>query len=343
MVDAAATNAPGTGGASIFRQVCDAFGLGSPVSLRERPANSTNATWDLETADGRFLVKQFRYPPDDEIWLRAIEEASEFEWQAHSHAIVPMPIPVRSVSGRMVEVVDGAQGGSALTRVHQWSSGVQADLAPQTTLVDAGAQLATVQEFGGSYRTASEGSLWWWSWDPRCWVDALRVEGYLDRSEASRASSVLEEAERCIFLAERQATRWTMCHFDHKPANVLVHDGALTLVDWDEAAMCPPGMEAAEAAILWASTTEGIDRRRLVAFLEGYRSVGGALDTVSVDDLGKWLASKVGWFDYVARRALGVLPASRHEAIESVAAARATLEKLSVGVGHLGRWVRWMS
>ena len=333
----------GRGGDAVVDRICAAFGLGPPTYMREGAPTSTNTTWKVEAGGSSFLVKQFQYPPDDETWLRTIGEAAEFEWHVHLSEIVPMPVPVRSTLGHLVEVVDHPDGRSVLTRVHRWCEGIPADRYRQVSLAGAGALLAAVQQCGGDYQTSSEGSLRWWRWDPLRWLEALRVEGYLDRSEAAMGRGALVEAERLLALAKERASHWRMCHFDHKPANVLVHDGAMTLVDWDEAAMCPPGMEAAEAAILWASTPEGVDRGRLESFLDGYRSAGGALRPVSIDDLAKWLASKVGWFDYTAQRSLGALPGSPADVTESITAARDTLGELSAGMGQLERWVRWMT
>lgn len=58
--------------------------------------------------------------------------------------------------------------------------------------------------------------------------------------------------------------------------------------------------------------------------------------------MGKWVASKTGWFDYTARRALQVLPCSGREADRALTLARSALQDLSDGLGTADQWVRWM-
>ncbi len=328
---------------AFIRRIAAAFALGEPTDWQALPDVSTNLRWDVWTPSGRYVVKQLRYPPTDDIWRRAVERAAEFELRAHRAGFVAMAPPRHSVEGHLIELTTGVDGPAALIRVHEWMAGEPVSpLAPLATVAAAGQQLASVQNFGAVDHAGQAGSLRWWSWEPDRWLTALADAAMIDPRVAADGRRALAEAASLIDLSERCAKTWRMCHFDHKPDNVLLTTRGLVLLDWDEAAMCPPRCEAAEAALLWAATGEEIDRQRLDAFLEGFRTAGGNLDEPTVADMGKWVASKTGWFDYTARRALQVLPCSGREADRALTLARSALQELSDGLGAADQWVRWM-
>ena len=329
---------------AFFCAVADVFGLGEPIRWRALPDTSTNLTWRLQTEEGRHVVKQFRYPTSDELWRESLVEAARFECDAHDGGVVGMALPCRSVHDNVIEQLTGTYGRPALVRVHSWVDGTGVPPEPSpATIADAGRQLAAVQSFASLRPSQRSGSLLWWDWDPERWLAALANQRTIAPNEVVEGLSVLAAALELIHDAERSAATWTMCHYDHKPDNVLCTPRGLVLLDWDEAAMCPPRCEVVESALLWATTSAGVDRGRLDAFLSGFSSAGSGLDGPAETDMGKWLASKVGWFDYSARRALRVLPCTDSEAEISLDQARTALMDLTRGLDHIGLWIGWMA
>ncbi len=60
---------------AFIRRIAAAFALGEPTDWQALPDVSTNLRWDVWTPSGRYVVKQLRYPPTDDIWRRAVERA----------------------------------------------------------------------------------------------------------------------------------------------------------------------------------------------------------------------------------------------------------------------------
>jgi Ser/Thr protein kinase RdoA (MazF antagonist) len=329
---------------SFLHEVADVFALGTPVAWRALPDRSTNLTWHLRTTEGRHLIKQFRYPASDTFWRESLVEATRFESAAHDVGVVGMALPCRSVDDNVIEQLTGTYGRPALVRVHEWVDGTPVPLEPPpVTIAAAGRQLAAVQDFATRYSRQSTGSLLWWDWEPERWLAALADQRAIGPTEVSEGRTALAEALELVHAAEQSAINWTMCHYDHKPNNVHCTPDGLVLLDWDEAAMCPPRCEVVEAALLWATTSDGVDRRRLDAFLNGFSCGRRGLDDPTESDMGKWLASKVGWFDYSARRALRELPCTDWEADISLDHARTTLTDLAQGLDHISSWIGWMA
>lgn len=321
-----------------------AFDIGTSASAKALGGASANRTWRIDARRETFFLKEFRYPPTDVRWVDSLRAAVEFEAAIWRSGAIDMPEPVAGTSGEFLETVTGSHGVDALVRLHRWTPG-QSSLpqAAVTMARAAGAQLGAVQSIGADHRRARSGSLLWWNWEPRETLARFGAGGFLTAVELARYASVIDEA---IALAEvgQRTDCWTFCHRDHKPDNVLLHDDRLILTDWDEAALCPPRYEVTEAALLWSGWDGRIaSRERMVAFLDGYRSGGAAIDRPEPLDFAKWAAERVGWFNYLALRALGLVSSSDAEAGEARKGAIATLRETAAGLPQLERWAAWMT
>ena len=81
----------------------------------------------------------------------------------------------------------------------------------------------------------------------------------------------------------------------------------------------------------------------MVAFLDGYRSVGAEIDRPEPVDFAKWAAERVGWFNYLALRTLGLVSSPDTETDEALKGAIATLRETAAGLPQLERWAAWMA
>ena len=321
-----------------------AFDIDSAATATSLGRASANRTWRIQTGRDSFFLKEFRYSPSDLRWVESLRAAVAFEIVIWRGGTIDMPAPVAGTSGELLETVAGSRGDDALVRLHRWTPGQSSHAQPAVSSIRAaGAQLGTVQAIGAEHSSARSGSLMWWNWDPRAALASFGEAGFLTAAEVARYASIVDEA---IDLAEvgQLTESWTFCHSDHKPDNVLLHDDRLILTDWDEAALCPPRYEAAEAALMWSGWDGRLaNRERMVAFLEGYRSTGAAFDRPEPLDFAKWAAERVGWFNYLALRTLGRMSGSDDEVAEALTNAIATLRETEAGLTQLERWAAWMS
>lgn len=321
--------------------VCQLFGLAnsSDCEVSSLPG-AANRLWRFAWPVSSFVVKEFRYTVRDEPWARAIRRAADFEFQAWQAGVVPMPEPVRTVRAELVPQVTGSRGRPTLVRVHRWSPGermtwpIDAAVAAQ-----AGSQLADLQRWGARYARRDRASLWWWRWQPLDVLERLRRSGLFDDETVRAGRRLVTLAEQLVKAGEGTDDAWTFCHFDYKPDNVLRCGVSTVVLDWDAADFCQARIEAVESALRWAGIERGPTSDDLfVAFVEGYRGAGGGLTQLEPTDFAKYAASIVGWFDYLARRALHEFDDTDAEAGLAAAEARAALTALDTMFAELDRW-----
>ena len=60
-------------------------------------------------------------------------------------------------------------------------------------------------------------------------------------------------------------------------------------------------------------------------------------------DFAKWAAERVGWFNYLALRTLGLVSSPDTETDEALKGAIATLRETAAGLPQLERWAAWMA
>lgn len=298
----------------LLRSVAQAYRLGRVSSWRAASLAATaNHVIRLCTTEGAFAVKVFQYTVTDDRWLTALHRAGEFELSVWESAHLQMPEPVRNDRGEIFDTVP-SRAGRTLVRVHRWLDGSPLAL-PQSKAdaAAAGALLHRIQRLGALEGEAHSGALRWWRWDPHSVLDRLMAEGAVTPEVRDSGRETLTDAWELIRGAEHCAGSWWLSHYDFKPANCLLASNALSVLDWDEAAMCPPRQEAVESALLWAGYEEGECRREtFVAFLDGYQAAGGPLlGGLERSDFGKFIASAVGWFDYLGRCRVDGFPEAR--------------------------------
>jgi hypothetical protein len=144
-----------------------------------------------------------------------------------------------------------------------------------------------------------------------------------------------------VAAAEELEGEWVYSHCDHKPENALDVGSTPAVLDWDECGHCHPRLEAVEAALRWAGAPAP-DRAAFAAFLDGYAGSGGAIDSLSPRDFGKWTAGLLGWFSFQGRRALGEWPLDTPDE-RDVAATMAgdAVRELAGSLSALTTWAGW--
>lgn len=325
-------------------RICLLFNLGDPRSAVMNPlSGNANRLWRLATNEGTFVVKEFRYTIEDIRWVAAICKAAEFEFEVWRTGIVPMPQPLRGKDGAIVSVIIGSRGQQVAVRLHPWLDGVPI-LKPVSvqTAVSAGALLSDIHGIGQSFANSNQQTLRWWRWDPEGSLLRLQKLGLFDAKTTKAARAALLEAERLITDGEATPGIWVFSHYDHKPENTLFTGEVLTVLDWDESALCHPRLEAVESALRWAGIAEGKPHAdTFAAFIEGYRSRGVQLGKLNPSDFAKLVASTVGWFEYLVRRALREFDDNETEAMAAAQSAVAVIESLGPMLTEVHRWSLW--
>ncbi len=333
-------------GVAFAERVSAAFDLGPVLNIRVvGPPGTANRVWRLDATQGAFAVKEFRYTTTDTRWVSAIRRACEFEYTVWRAGRLQLAEPVFDAHGAMLQLLRGPCETEIVVRVHRWLDGTRLS-QPVTAQVAAaaGSILAEIQQIGADFDSAAGGSLRWWRWDPLGVVARLQHAGWLDTGVASSCVSALVATLKLLEAGEKTPGPWIFCHYDHKPDNCLrTTTRDVVLLDWDGSARCHPRLEAVESALLWAGMDKGAPNPDLFhAFVEGYRVGCGSIGRLQPSDFAKWIASGVGWFDYLGRRALGEFGDDDEQADAAASAAVAALLDLGSRLDDISVWTGWV-
>ena len=253
----------------------DAFGLGpasGPMVHVER--GWTGDTWDLTTADGRWVVTSLA----DFVVAEHIEtEATLVERSIAAGVLAPEP--VRTTAGPFVLPVDGtnwrvhrwvrlgpplpqppalddaAEGGRILARIHGL------ELAPPAPVVPWLTQRWPEEQWRVLADAARD--------DGRVWADAFTqaIPGFVELAEA--VTDDRDPNERAILTKA-----W------HAPAAVRsAGEGRLLAIGWEHASAVPKDWDLGASLMAWAETDEAdydLDVAR--SFLDGYCSLADEVE-----------------------------------------------------------------
>lgn len=208
-----------------------------------------NELFDLTGPDGRWLLKQYRWPwPSEPPTDRAGVELSVTKWAAATGLPVGRILAAeRSLA--LIEVVDGAPLGDSTA----WRT---ADLAP----LGAGLRRWHCASPPSDVLAAVADRPTWDAW-MRTARD--RVLSIIDDRRAARKVAALFEG-----LADARPGSLAIIHHDLHPWNVLSGgDGTIRVIDWEMARRGDPHWDLATFCVLWR---DPIDPSPLSGFLRGY-------------------------------------------------------------------------
>lgn len=278
------------------------------------PATSGNINQiaRLITDRGAFAVKVMNPDPALTGFVDSTERAFRFESAAFD-AGVAAPRPIPTTDGRCLAAIPTGGAPDALVRVHEWVDGValQQAVHPPATATHVGAIIARIH----ALRIAPDDGQHEWLRD----FGVAHWEALTERIERSHFDwawqyramlSDVAAIEALVSAARTDAAPAVMSHRDADAKNVMrTPEGALLLVDWDQAGPVAPQQEAASLALRWGGVVLGEPSPAVVhAFLDGYRAAGGHLDVFRPADCAGFLNAMLGWYELNARRALGESP-----------------------------------
>ncbi|GGD58943.1 membrane protein [Paenibacillus nasutitermitis] len=107
--------------------------------------------------------------------------------------------------------------------------------------------------------------------------------------------------------AEILTSETVISHRDLDPKNVLWCRDNPILIDWEAAGLINPMQDLLETAIYWSENETGsMDKKRFLAFIDGYKKLYGTLQANWRLVLESGFSGKLGWLDYNLKRSLGM-------------------------------------
>lgn len=239
--------------------VSDAFGLGHAHSLSGPLARGElGEIRRLETQWGAWAIKQSLEPGNHP----ELETSTAYHRQCWESG-VPSPEPVRAVSGSLVTEVSGQ-----FLRAYTWVDLEDPDAGVDPAAV--GELLAMVhrvhREPAGSVHEWFEAPI-----GPQEWTRVLTASRAVGAPYVDRLAELLPRIIEVESILVPMAAVQT-CHLDLWSDNVLRRpDGALCVIDFDNAGPADPGREVAMVVFEFGQGDN--DRRR--ALYDAYRAAGG--------------------------------------------------------------------
>ena len=314
----------------LLGRVSRVFGLGE-LDSADSLSGASNLVWSIRTEVGRFVVKELPIEHRDRLLV-----AVDFERAVFESGTFAMPEPCPTTNGHFVPAVMGSRGRLVNVRVHRHIDGYTPSRPVEVgTVRRAGSLMAALHTIKvRDDRSEPNGVRIWRAPDQYLFVSF--VDRWSDaEAVAAEAWETLRHAERLVgeWAARRPAVQ--LAHCDHKPENSLVDASNLWVLDWDEASVCDPRVEAVEAALRSSWTIQGPDPERVAVFVDGYRSTGLPFPPLTDLDWAKWVAGISGWFEFQARSSLGgwatVAPTGRgvaDAALDTIGHLAETLDRL---------------
>ncbi len=316
---------------ALARAVAERYDLGEVVGAMRSVArpDESGRRWTLETDRGRWSVRTM------DTWWPIVDAETEVALQqAAAAAGVPLPAPVRSRTGGIVESI-----GGHTWRVHERLHAGPSLSAPAGSRVtrQVGGILAVLHGLALPVDRISP-----WHHVRLSDVDWPDLAATATAQGAGWAPALHEAVPTLTALAGIGAgaappPEPVLTHNTLGPGNTrLGRDGRLIVVGWDHAGGQPPAWELANALMDWTVTPGGaVNLAGARALLDGYRARAGALPPLG---LAMFRGAVTSLANYVTGQVHGALAAhgdDRRYADRSVhhllthLPTRATLEQLA--------------
>ncbi|SDK88618.1 phosphotransferase [Streptomyces indicus] len=315
-------------------EVAEAFGLGEPLRTHALRGGSSSGAWRLDTQDGAWLVKV--QPPAGDWWARSARRAYELESAAQASAL-PLPRPLLPPDPAIGFWHDA---GPYYARVSAYVPGRTARLGDPGLAEWLGGTLAAVAALDLPADLADDESAplhppadW------RAWAAEARGSEVADA--AQELLPAVAEATGLVRAAEAGAPAARLGHRDTGLANILVHQGSFTLIDWDAAGPVIPWWDAVHTALRCAGgldapgTTDAAAVRQTLA---AYRAAGGPVGAADETAFAGLLRSTLAFTAYTLWLALGHRGGDAEFRAQGARRFRASADSLHRALGSLPEW-----
>jgi Ser/Thr protein kinase RdoA (MazF antagonist) len=244
-------------------------------------AVSENATFLVTAGDATRMVVRLARPGYAES---AAHVSSELLWieALVTDGVIRTPRPVRTVDGTLLASLRDGQGGRWTAVAFEHVAGTMLE-----DQLDAGGDaVAPLAEIGRltarlhahARRWRSPDGFLRFSWDTADMVGPAARWGHWTRAPlAPGQQSVLQEAEDAalrtlaVLGVDRSPRHFGLIHADLRPSNVMVNDGGLTVIDFDDCGYGYYLYDFAAALTFYEHRPQAA--AMATAWLEGYQSV----------------------------------------------------------------------
>lgn len=284
------------------------FDLGTPAGRLSRVSGGFHhRMWRLDTAGGRYAIKQFAEDIDiADAATRTRLNATEVTAREFADRGIPA-LASLSRKGEHLQVLDGV--GYLVFPWTDWKARGRNDIEPYHAQTVAG---ILAKMHSADIRVEGLGELSTWP------LTAGRLNQLLELARhrnVREAVYILERKDDILALADRQpaarsvlSQQRTISHGDLDHKNVLWSDGGEPLlIDWESARPVNPTCELLTEALDWSGITAHFDHRPFEHFLSVYTEAGGVIvgDHIPAA-FDAILAAWVNWMLYNVGRAAGI-------------------------------------
>lgn len=305
-------------GAAVVEHVVRGFGLAAGAGearLEVVRRGAVGRIWRLELPRRTYALKELFRPTEEQAARREAAITAHF-----ARAGVLVPDSVAAADGRFVVELPQDLGGGWL-RLYRWVAGPPADPRHPGTPQRLGELLARLHRHAPAavddgdrwYETVPEPDTWKALADragPAPWAAALRERTAL----LHELAGIVTEGPRAGLLA---------CHRDLHPGNVLVEDGQLVPLDWDDAGPAHPDRELGIVLLRW----HGDDVEAAARTVRAYERAQGPGRLRDQTVFSMAVACDLNFLAWQADRALDPALAEEHRAhaVEELQETLATL------------------
>jgi Ser/Thr protein kinase RdoA (MazF antagonist) len=286
--------------------VCAIFDLGCPDEARLTliGRGAVGRVWRLDAMGSSYAVKEF-------FWeVTAAKVSREVAFCAAAIAAgVAAPRPLPGAGGRHLCALS-EEGGSKYARLYTWADG--ALIAPEAPPAGEG-----VGRLLGRLHSLRQGV----TERPEAWYEVIpsldRFAALAEQATAAglRWGPMLERSlevveELAALVSPAPSDELIMAHLDVAPSNVVVDDGTLILLDWDNAGPGHPDRELALTLMHWHTLGDAVDEAKIARTMTEYRLHGGY---GAIRSRGAFATFAATWLNFVEAQARLTLEAAHVE------------------------------
>jgi Ser/Thr protein kinase RdoA (MazF antagonist) len=288
-----------------FEKLCNVLGLGDIIGFpKVITGGFLHRMYAIETMQGKYAVKVL----NPQIMLRpmAMQNFINSEQIANIASNNIHALPAKKINGISMQEID-----NQFYLVFDWIEGKS--LKPNEIRIVHCERIGTIladihmtnfSELGIANDWSGNGELVDWNF-------------YLKRGQENNAewAGQLQEISDNLYDWNSQANKSAMLlsvdmvisHRDLDSKNVMWSQDNPIVIDWEAAGYISPMQELIETAIYWAKDEmRNIDKKRFMAFIEGYKKRYGILKANWKTVLINGFLGKLGWLEYNLRRSLWI-------------------------------------
>ena len=318
---------------------CDEFGLGGVLALRPVSGGLLHKMYRVETECGVYAVKILN--PEIMQWPEALKNTVNSEKVAHAlENIVPV-VAAKEFEGKHVVEYDGTW-----FMVFDWLEGASV-FVPKITAEHCakigellGKIHATDVEVEGMEQSEEVREVF--AWEKLCEAMKKVEQGAITAFENFLPELLALDAE-VVHALKISSFRKCLSHRDLDPKNVMWQGNSPYIIDWEAAGYVNPFQELVEVINYWVTEVDGsYNFVKLTVLLDAYK----AHKEIRFVDWDMVLLCSfdgiLGWLEYNARRAAGLLENDEIDRMEGRKQVEGTITEIKRQKAQMAELRSWL-